>query len=115
MQAHTIIFIGFCGIVVLSGWILPVVFKFKIREGFNNPSWQRVVISTLLAVFILYSLGQIDLAGVKATRDREAKKWNEDFRDGVMMTMSGISPNPTMWVCFAVVLLLSQAVLPTKK
>jgi len=83
------------------------------RPGLIAIPWKKVAICSLLAIFILYSLGQIDLAGVKATGLREPNKWNHDFRDGVLMTMSGVSPN-TLRISFALVLLLQAALFPIK-
>ena len=114
MQTHTIILIAMCGIYALA-LIFPVAFKTKIKEGCYIPSIKKVAFSFLFAAIIFYWLGQIDLAGVKATQARiEAKKWNEDFRDGVLMTMQGVSENMPL-INYVVVILFVQAVLPTKK
>ena len=99
-----------CGICALA-LILPVAFKMKTKEGFSIPSIPKVLVSFFLAAIIFYGLGQIDLAGVKATQAREPKRWNEDFRDGVLMTMQGVTEN-TFWINFAVLLLFSQSIRP---
>ena len=107
IQPHTIIFIVMCGFLVLCG-IMPRFCNsrfFNLRPGWAPASWQKVVISGLAAVFILYTLGQIDLAGLKATRG-DPNKWNSDVRKGVAITMNQIAPTQTMWIAFAVVFLL---------
>jgi hypothetical protein len=61
---------------------------------------------------MLSQMDAIETAGLRATQARvHEQKWNEDFRDGVLTTMQGITPSQPMFNFF-ILALLGLAVIP---
>ena len=105
MEHATYVCIGYATAIVLLG-------LYADRKNLDRKLWLRKILAGLIAVWMLSQLDAIDTAGLKATEARvQAHRWNEDYRDGVLTTMQGITPGNFMFK-FYILVLLGLAVIP---
>ena len=108
MESHTLILIGYASAIVLCGIYLD-------RKCLDRRLWVRKICAGLIAIWMLSQLDTIDTAGLKATQTRvQEHRWNEDYRDGVLTTMQGLTPGQPLFD-FSVLALLGLAVIPLSR